>query len=375
MRVLMISKALVTGLYQRKLEELAKLPDIELRAIVPPYWREGRVTDLQLEQQYVEGYEMVIEPMRFNGHHHIHYYPGLARQVDDFQPDLIHVDEEPYNLVAAHAARHAQRTGAALVFFAWQNLLRRYPPPFRQIEQYVYRVADAGMAGNQDARYVLRQKGFRKPVAVVPQVGVDPEIHRRIEAAGDAGCQQVIGFVGRLVPEKGVDDLIDAFAMVAPAAQLWLVGAGSHAEALRERAGRLGVLERVTFIGQVAATEIPELLSKMSVLVLPSRTRPNWKEQFGRILVEAMACETPVIGSSSGEIPHVIGDGGLVFPEGDTVALAEQLRRVLDHQDLAKALGDAGRKRVLERFTQQQIARSTYDLYLQSLDLRRKSRT
>lgn len=363
----MISKALVTGLYQRKLEELAKLPDIELRAIVPPYWREGRVTDLQLEQQFVEGYEMVVEPMRFNGRHHVHYYPGLARQVEEFQPDLIHVDEEPYNLVAAQAARHAQRTGAALVFFAWQNLLRRYPPPFRQIEQYVYRVAASGMAGNQDARYVLRQKGFRKPITVVPQVGVDPEIHRRMPPEQPSE-QPVIGFIGRLVPEKGVDDLIDAVAALDTCAQLWLVGAGSHADALRERVVRLGIQDRVRFIGQVPATEIPALLSQMTVLALPSRTRPNWKEQFGRILVEAMACETPVIGSSSGEIPHVIGDGGLVFPEGDVAALTDRLNRVLADSSLAEQLGTAGRKRVLEHFTQQQIARSTYDVYLQALN-------
>ena len=60
----------------------------------------------------------------------------------------------------------------------------------------------------------------------------------------------------------------------------------------------------------------------MDVSVLPSLTRPNWKEQFGRTLAEAMSCETPVIGSDSGEIPHVIGDAGLIFKEGDAQALA-----------------------------------------------------
>jgi glycosyltransferase involved in cell wall biosynthesis len=101
--------------------------------------------------------------------------------------------------------------------------------------------------------------------------------------------------------------------------------------------------------------------------VLPSRTRPNWKEQFGRALVEAMACEVPVVGSDSGEIPNVIGDAGLVFPEGDVAALAGHLRRLQDSQDMRRDLGRRGRARVLDRFTQARVAEQTYQLYRQIL--------
>ena len=135
MRVLMLSKALVTSVYQQKLEELAALPDIELLAIVPPHWLEGRVGAMPLVRRASEraNYELAVEPMRFNGHHHTHYYPGLARRMREFKPDLVHIDEEPFNLVAAHAMRLARRHKARTVFFTWQNLHRRYPPPFASL--------------------------------------------------------------------------------------------------------------------------------------------------------------------------------------------------------------------------------------------------
>jgi glycosyltransferase involved in cell wall biosynthesis len=99
------------------------------------------------------------------------------------------------------------------------------------------------------------------------------------------------------------------------------------------------------------------------VLVLPSRTTSQWKEQFGRVLIEAMACETPVVGSSSAEIPRVIGGAGLVFPEGDVAALGHQLSVLYENPGTRAELGAKGRDRVLERFTHRQIAEDTAEFY------------
>lgn len=363
MRVLMVSKALVTGVYQKKVEELAKLPGIDLRVIVPPLWREDRVGDIPLQRRYTEGYDLVVENMRFNGHHHVHYYPGLGRQVREFRPDLVHIDEEPYNLVAAHATFHARRAGAKTVFFAWQNLYRRYPPPFSSFERYCYRAASAAIVGNHDAGVVLRRKGFRKPLVLIPQFGVDPDFYRPIEARRRPIDGPVVGYMGRVVPEKGIDTLIEAVARVPSRPMLRIVGSGTGRVDLELLAERLGVRDRVRFESSVPGERVPDVLNELDVLVLPSRSRPNWTEQFGRILVEAMACGVPVIGSNSGEIPNVIDEAGLVFPEGDAEALADRIRRIIENPDDARELGRLGRQRVLENYTQQQIARQTYDLY------------
>jgi glycosyltransferase involved in cell wall biosynthesis len=106
----------------------------------------------------------------------------------------------------------------------------------------------------------------------------------------------------------------------------------------------------------------------MDVLALTSRTLPNWKEQFGRVLVEAMACGVPVIGSSSGEIPHVIGDAGLIVHEEDVDGLRNGLLQLMRDDALRLELGRRGRQRVLERFTQARVAAETVEIYRSMLD-------
>lgn len=363
MRVLMISKALVTGVYQKKVEELARLPGLELGVIVPPYWIEERVGRLPFAPLFTEGYSLAVERMRFNGHHHVHYYPGLRGRLRDFRPDLVHIDEEPYNLVTAHANWLARRFKAKTVFFSWQNLYRRYPPPFGFFERYNYRASSAGIVGNHEAGRVLRRKGFRKLIEVIPQFGIDPELYRPLPARRRAMDGAVVGYVGRIVPEKGIETLIEAVARIPSRPTLRVVGSGDHRLTLELLAERLGVRDRVRFQPAVPAEQVPALLSELDVLALPSRTQANWKEQFGRILVEAMACEIPVLGSSSGEIPNVIGAAGMIFQEGDVTALAGLIRRVIEDDALARELGVAGRRRVLELYTQQRVAQQTYTLY------------
>jgi glycosyltransferase involved in cell wall biosynthesis len=108
---------------------------------------------------------------------------------------------------------------------------------------------------------------------------------------------------------------------------------------------------------------MPAFLRELDVLVVPSRTLPNWKEQFGRVLVEAMATEVVVIGSDSGEIPHVIGEAGLIFPEGDVPALRAHLQRLQTDYSLRRTLAVAGRQRAVAHFTQAQVAAQTVAAY------------
>lgn len=102
---------------------------------------------------------------------------------------------------------------------------------------------------------------------------------------------------------------------------------------------------------------------QFDALVLPSLTRPNWKEQFGRVLVEAMATGLAVIGSDSGAIPGVLGDAGLIVPEGDAEAITGALQRLYDEAGLRQALADKGRERVLQHFTHASVAQATVDVY------------
>jgi glycosyltransferase involved in cell wall biosynthesis len=369
MRVLMISKALVAGTSQRKLEELAKCPGVELTLVTPPYWQSDDGSKQMLERLYTTGYQMIVTNMKMNGNFHLHHYPELGKIMRDVRPEVVHIDEEPYNFATFQAMRLAVGQKAKALFFTWQNLYRSYPPPFRQMELYNYRHAAAALAGNRDAEEVLRRKGYRGAIHIIPQFGFDTDIYKRTMPRKPRAADDpfTIGYIGRLVENKGLPQVIDALATLPDYCRVVFIGHGPMKSELEEQAVRLGVSDRITFRGGVPTYEIPNELQNLDVLVLPSLTRPNWKEQFGRVLCEAMACETPVIGSDSGEIPYVIGDGGLVFPEGNAHELAARVRQLLDNPELYAQLAQNGRQRVLDNYTQQQIARQTYEVYLEML--------
>ena len=360
MKVLMISKALVSGPHQKKLEELAREPDIELRAVAPPHWRTGR-NDLELRPLHVEGYELRVRWAMFNGRFHIHFIPGLAREIAEFEPDLVHVDEEPYNLATAHAIWLARRGNARSVFFAWQNLNRRYFPPFSWFERYSYRNA-AAIAGTETALDVLAQKGFSGQAAVIPQFGVAPDMYRR-SVPDEDDRPFTVGFVGRLVEAKGLRTLLPAFERLAGSERLSIAGDGPLSSWLREHIINHRLGDRVNLSGQIVPEDIPKFLNSIDALVLPSIPTPAWVEQFGRSLIEAMACEIPVIGSDSGEIPNVVGDAGILVPPGDVDALVAAMAGLRDNKQLRLALGRKGRDRVLAHFTHSRIAAATASFY------------
>lgn len=370
MRVLMLSKALVMGAYQRKLEEMASLPGVELTVVVPPYWQEGSQRAV-LERAHTNGYELVVADMALNGHYHLHFYRGLGSVVQRVRPDIFHIDEEPYNLATVQAMRLGRRAGARCLFFTWQNLYRAQP--WNPAERYCLANAAAAIAGNEEAAAVLRRKAFTAPVAVIPQFGVDPNVYhpqpelraRRAERMGDRATAAafVIGYAGRLVEQKGLLVLLEAVAGLRGDWRLLLIGSGPLRATLLERCARLGIGEQVTILDAVASTDVPAWLNVIDCLVLPSLTRPNWKEQFGRVLIEAMACEVPVIGSDSGEIPHVVGDSGLIAHEGDAAHLRLQIESLLSDGDLRRTLAARGRERVLAQYTQKRVAEATCRFY------------
>lgn len=362
MRVVMVSKACIVGAYQTKLELIGRTAGIDLTVIVPPGWREAG-GDLLLERSHTDGYRLLVEPIRFNGRHHLHYYPHLGRRLRELRPDIVHMDEEPYSLVTWLGMRQARALGARTLFFSWQNIYRRYPPPFRQLERQTLAWADHGIMGNAAAEEVWRRKGYRGPSTILPQFGVSLELFAP-RSPFAATAPFVIGSASRrLNPEKGVDLILEAAARLPGGWQVRVAGDGPDRPRLETLARRLGIAERVAFVGKVGSEAVADFLRGLDVLVLPSRTLPTWKEQFGRVLIEAMACGVPVIGSDSGEIPHVIGDAGLIFPEGDADALHTHLLGLAADPQQRAELGRRGRDRVVDRYTQDQIAARTAAVY------------
>jgi glycosyltransferase involved in cell wall biosynthesis len=365
-RVVIISKALIVGAYQRKAEEIAKQPGIELSVVVPPYWNEES-RRVHLERAYTSGYELIVQPIALSGRFHVHFYPGLRGTLSRLHPQIVHADEEPYNFATLQMMALGNLVGAGTVFFSWQNIFRRYPFPFGAVERLNFALAKHAVVGNADAATILRRKGFRKPLTVIPQFGIDPALFAPLPAAerlGRGGPFR-IGYVGRIVEQKGLLHLVRAVAGLEGDWRLSLLGAGPLEGQVRRVAAQLGVAERLEVLPPLPSTEVNRHIAALDALVLPSLTRRNWKEQFGRVLVEAMACAVPVVGSNSGEIPNVVGEGGLVYPEGDDGALREALRRLMTAPQERLRLGRLGHERVLARYTHARLAEEYAGVYRQ----------
>jgi len=289
---------------------------------------------------------------------YLHTYRGLRHQVGLVRPDVIHLWEEPWSLVALQASRLARRVGAALVLEVDQNISKRLPPPFEAIRRHVLSRTTLVLSRSPDATAVVRAGGFAGPALPIGY-GVDEAVFRPDFPASTAmrvpGVPLRLGYVGRLVEEKGLDDVLSALELT-PAATLSLMGEGPHEPALRAAVAAGGLGGRVTFQPWGRPPDVAAFMRAQDAMVLPTRTTAAVKEQFGRVIIEAQACGTPVIGSTCGAIPDVIGRGGWIVPERDPAALAALLAQLSASPAERASRAGAGLENIAARFTYAAVA-------------------
>ena len=361
---------------QPKAVELARL-GLDLTVVVPRRWKHYGAW--RAPQTPVAGSGFNWKPMTVRmpwsgpGQSYSHFYPGLARLMRELQPDVIDLWEEPWSLVSAQTCWLRDRIcpNARIVSETEQNVDKQLVPPFENYRSYVLSRADWVVGRNAEALEIVRRKGYVGPSHVVPNA-VDADIFRvptRAERAATRARlgwkdEMVCGYVGRLVEEKGLSDFLAAIAQTQPqSTRAVLVGDGPMKEQLRAQIAQLGLAKRVQILPACGRQELASLMGALDVLVLPSRTTARWKEQFGRVIIEAQACGIPVVGSSSGAIPEVMGESGLVFPEGDATQLASKLTWLAGHPNEAQQMGTHGRSVVEERYTWARVAQAMQNIY------------
>ncbi len=366
MKVLMISHTYVVETNQQKLDALAFFSDIDLSLITPTEWKHPLKT-YPLEKRYDDNYNIISTKTIFNGRNYLYFYRSLSKFIRQIKPDIIHIEEESWALSTFQAICLRKISNSKTLFFTWQNIYHDYKFPYSFFEKYTLKHADYAIAGNQDAKDLLVRKGFKNPIKVLPQLGVDPELFKRRDyprLSEELGLNDfVIGFIGRIVKEKGILTLIKAVSKLKYDYTLLLVGQGPLKPTIIEQARKQGIENKMVFVDTVPHHKVSQYLNCLDALVLPSLTPPYYKEQFGHVLIEAMSCEVPVIGSTSGEIPNVIGDAGLVFEGGDAEQLADKLSLLIEDEKYRSELARKGRERVINNYMWEKIAEETYKVY------------
>jgi glycosyltransferase involved in cell wall biosynthesis len=342
-----------------------------LSLILPNRWVDSHAPDGHSIKP-IEGFEGLFAKARIArpGNVQRHFYvTDISRWINRVRPDVAYVEAEYYGVPSLQWGLFLERAGIPWGVQACEIQDRPLPWPAKVIRSWVLSHADFVTARSPAAADLARRLGAKGDVGLLPHqlwLSFSPPERRGTE-------KFTLGFVGRLVAQKGLDDLAEAVARLGFPIRLLVVGDGPMRGFLEQ--APLGQAE-LDLRGTLPAEALPDLYAEMDALVLPSRTLPTTAERFGKVLIEAMACGTPVIGSSSGQIPWVIetAGGGVVFPEGDVDELVRCIESLATDPDRRRQLGEAGQEAV-DRLYSAEATAEMLDRFLQRADRRGRRST
>jgi glycosyltransferase involved in cell wall biosynthesis len=345
----------------------------EVVVVVPHVWNDSLVDQKFIDDSEGEGNYSIVSLFAYHTGNEVRYryrWSDVWRVVSRVQADILYVEQGDNSFAYFQFLLVSFVLGirSTALFFTWVNWHNQWSLKYRLVWSWVEKFnrffSQAAVVGNHDAQMILRDKAFKKPCFVIPQIGVEPPATRVVPAKLLERRNMV--FLGRLVKEKGVYDLIEAFALVKddfPDWNLVFIGQGPERSALERYAQLHGV--SVKFEGALSHEQALKALDTAGILVLPSYDTPEWREQFGHVIIEAMSREVPVIGSTGGEIPRVVDKSGFVFQAGSVDGLSKGLRALMGSDKLRASYSQKGYLRVMERYTHEAIARATYDVFVQ----------
>lgn len=351
-RLLTIAHSYCVALNRRLAHEMARAggEQWEVTAVAPRFFH-GDLRRIPLEPQPGELCRVAAVEVHLSRIAQLFFYGLGLRDAMREGWDLVHCWEEPYVVAGGQIARWSP-AASKLVFYTAQNIAKRYAPPFAAIERMCLERSAGWLAsGETVVQTQLERSWNRRPHRVIP-LGVDVELFRPDAETGRATRGQlgwndegppVVGFLGRFIEAKGVKLLMRVLDETASPWRALFVGGGPGEAALKRWAARHG--DRVRIVGGVAHDRVPEHLNAMDLLLAPSQTTAQWREQFGRMLIEAFACGVPVLASDSGEIPYVVADAGAIVGERDEAGWRRALADLLESPARRAELGALGRDR------------------------------
>jgi glycosyltransferase involved in cell wall biosynthesis len=369
-RLLTIGHSYCVAVNRRLAHEMAREggEDWEVTAVAPEFFH-GDLRPIRTEQMPGELCRLETAPAFLSNRIHLFFYGRKLREILRRPWDVVHCWEEPY-IVAGGQIAWWTPSQTPLVFWTGQTIQKNYPLPFSAIERYCVSRCAGWTARGENGVAALLPRGYdRKPHRVMP-LGVDVELFRPDRGVGERVRAQlgwspagvpVVGFMGRFVEEKGIRTLAAALDRVDSRWRALIVGGGPLEGFLRKWSESHG--DRVRIVTGIAHERVPDYLNAMDLMCAPSETAANWREVFGRMIVEAFACGVPVIASNSGEIPRVVGGAGRIVSERSPDELADAIGVLLENPAQRREFAARGLERVSTTYTWSIVARRHLDFF------------
>ncbi|MDV3349882.1 glycosyltransferase family 4 protein [Leptothoe sp. LEGE 181152] len=372
-KLLSIAHSYVIALNRRLAHEMALLgkDSWEVTAVAPTFMG-GDLRPVKLEASSpgeTEAFQLESVPTYLSEKIHFMTYGWRLREILHQNWDMIHCWEEPYILAGGQIAWWTP-SHIPIVYRTAQSHNKKYPPPFNWVENYSMGQAVGWICSGRTVAETLKSRqGYDLPMRLIP-LGVDAHHFYPNKEAGiqvrqslDWGDSDVpvVGYLGRFVPEKGLDLLMEVLGQLETPWRALFVGKGPMEDQLTQWANQYP--KQVRVCTDVRHNDVPGYLNAMDLLCAPSQTRPNWREQFGRMLIEAFACGVPVIGSDSGEIPTVLEGAGVVVGEQDMSGWLENLSNLLESPEKRRNLAVQGLCKTKEHYSWPIVAQQYLDFF------------
>lgn len=381
LRILIVDHVTAEAARRGVYRALADIGESEVHLVVPPRWNEGGRT-IASEAETHSRLRVHISPVVFGRKTHRIVYLRLPQLLHRIQPDFVYMDAEPENYAALEvlALRKAFVPGSSLSLVSSRTIDHHavgFPYKFSFTHQLCDRVVRHSPADILFCRAKATMTfvgAYARKVIYLPHAVDCSHFTPALRNRSREERALTIGFVGRIVASKGIQVLLDAFSQLPDTVRLHLVGRGDYVAQVEQDANRHGFRNRVSIRPAVPYAEMPDVMQSLDILVLPSLETRYWTEQFGRVLIEAMACGVPVVASASGGIPDVVGEAGLLFKTGVADELALQLKRLLDDPLLRQQYAEMGRARALTEYDAPVIARQLHAEIVKAVESRRRPR-
>lgn len=372
-KIAIISHALVQKVAQRRWKKLAEDKNYEVHIFVPKYW-----------ESYWFKEKVIFKPEEIHNDNY-HVYPlkatdvkswgkyflkGLCKKLKEINPDLIYIIHEESIWIhhQIYLCNWLNLNKSKIIFFSMNGMGVPYKKAKNPIKKFIHWLMFQNIKLNTKAVLVhypgcvksLREGGYHKPIYMQTQVGVDEELFAPNEKIRDEYRKKlgfsdnlVLGYTGRLTPDKGVDNIANVFIKLSKKydnLRLLLVGNGDIKEDLEVLFKKEKVDDKVCITGFVDQAEVPNYMNAMDIFILGSKTTSHWIDTFPLVTVQAQAVGIPVIASNSASIPWQLGDSALIFEENNEEDLEKKLEIFINDKKLRKEYAIKGRERSLKYF-------------------------